>query len=144
MSLFDIICLSGLAYLTVLTLIYRRHAAEAKWWATENEAKFQKLFEEVPLACQETDVDGIIRRVNQKLCDLRGLKPSDILGKHHADFAGENERERFRYEIGRKLAGELPPARQKQTYLPKDGEIITDEVHETTLRDGQGAIVGLR
>src|SRR5207237_3064550 len=33
---------------------------------------------------------------------------------------------------------------QKQTYLGKGGEIITVEVYESILRDGRGAIVGLR
>ena len=44
----------------------------------------------------------------------------------------------------RKLAGRLPLVPEKQTYLRKDGEIITVEVHETLLRDRHGAIVGLR
>src|SRR5438094_6138257 len=144
MSLFDIVCVSALAYLAVLTLIFRQHANKAKWWATQSEARFQQLFEEVPLACQETDLDGVIRRVSQKMCDLRGLKPSEILGKHHADFAGENERDRLWEETRRKLAGELPLSPQKQTYIGKGGEIITVEVYESILRDGRGAIVGLR
>src|SRR6185369_1023316 len=144
MSILDIVCVSAMVYFAVLALLYRRHAAKSKLWIDQGEANFRQLFESVPLACQETDLDGVIRRANQKLCDLRGLQPSDILGKHYSDFASDNEKERVRDETRRKLAGTLLLVPEKQTYLRKNGEIITVEVHETLLRDRLGAIVGLR
>src|SRR5260370_40790280 len=144
MSLLDILCLLALIYCAVLAFILRRHARQAEWWAGQNERKYLQLFEDVPLACQETDLEGVIRRVNQKLCDLRGLQPSHILGKHYADFAAESERERVREITRRKLAGDLAPASQKQTYLREDGESVTVQVYETLLRDEKADIVGLR
>jgi two-component system sensor histidine kinase/response regulator len=144
MSSFYVIFALALAYLGVLAFIFWRRAAKAKAWASENEGKFEQIFEEVPLAFLETDLAGVVRRVNQKLCDLRGLTSAEILGKHYADFAGETERDRIREEIGRKLTCELPLAPEKQTYLRKNGEIITVQVHETLLRDGLGAVAGLR
>jgi two-component system sensor histidine kinase/response regulator len=144
MTLLDMFGAAALLYVAALALVYRLHAQKANSSATQSEANFQQLFEKVPLACQETGLDGVIRRVNQKLCDLRGLTSSDILGKHYADFAGEKERDKIREETRRKLAGELPLAPQKQTYVRKGGEVITVEVHETLLVDGQGNIVGLR
>src|SRR5258708_25583589 len=113
MALLDIVGVAALLYVAALALVYRRQARKAKSSATQSEGSFQQLFEEVPLACQETGPDGVIRRVNQKLCDLRGLTSSDILGKHYSDFAGEKDRDRIREETRRKLTGELPLAPQK-------------------------------
>src|SRR5437762_3188493 len=144
MSLLDILCLVALVYSAVLAFMFRRHAKTAEWWALQNEKKYLQLFEDVPLACQETDVEGIVRRVNQKFCDLRGLKQADILGKHYSDFAAESEKERVRDIARRKLAGDLPPSPQKQVFVRKDGESVTVQVYETLLRNEAGAIVGLR
>src|SRR5437879_2994982 len=144
MSLLDILCLSALAYCVVLVVMFRRHAEQARSWGAQSETRCSQLFEDVPLACQETDLEGEIRHANQKFCDLRGLQPADIIGKHYADFAAEGERGRTRELTRRKLTGEEPLIPQKQTYKRKDGEIITVQVHETLLRDDGGAIVGLR
>src|SRR5438132_1109080 len=103
MVLLYIIGGTALLYLAALALVYRQQARIAKWSANQSEGNFQQLFEEVPLACQETGPDGVIRRVNQKLCDLRGLPSSDILGKHYADFAAEKDRDGIREETHRKL-----------------------------------------
>src|SRR6185436_6732209 len=144
MSSFGPIFALALVYLAIMASLFWRHAAKAKRSADESEAKFERLFEDAPVAFLETDLEGMVRRVNQKMCDLRGLTQADILGKHYADFAADNDRERIREEISRKLAGEAPLAPEKQNCLRKNGEIITVEVHETLLRDAQDAIVGLR
>ena len=103
-----------------------------------------QLFEDIPLACQETDLEGIVRRVNQKLCDLRGLPAAEILGKHYVEFAAENEKERLRDVTRRKLTGDVPPSPQQQVFVRKDGVPVTVQVYETLLRNERGMIVGLR
>src|SRR5258708_26911183 len=92
MALLDIVGVAALLYVAALALVYRRQARKAKSSAAQSEGNFQQLFEDVPLACQETGPDGVIRRVNQKLCDLRGLTSSEILGSHYAHFASEKDR----------------------------------------------------
>src|SRR5690349_15009320 len=108
MSILDILCLVAVVYCAVLAFMLRRHAKTAEWWALQNEKKYLQLFEDIPLACQETDLEGIVRRVNQKLCDLRGLPAAEILGKHYVEFAADNEKERLRDVTRRKLAGDVP------------------------------------
>jgi two-component system, sensor histidine kinase and response regulator len=144
MSFLDLIILAALAYVLALAIIFRRQGTGAKRQASEHEERFNQLFEEVPLACQEIDLGGAIRRVNQKLCDLLGSRPSDIVGRNYADFWPEAERERVREDMQGKLSGELPLIPRKQTYIRADGEAVTVQVHETLLRDPTGAIVGLR
>src|SRR5262245_20512029 len=144
MSLFDYLCLALLAYVCVWALMFRRQAVHARRRAADREQRFEQLFEEVPLACQETDRRGRIYRVNQKLCDLRGLRASEILGRHYADFAAENERDKTRQELDRKLAGEAPLVARKQSFVRRDGSTVMVEVHETLLRDAAGEVIGLR
>jgi len=142
MSLFDYLCLLALVYASVLAWYYRHDASKAKKRAAEGEGRFLQLFEEVPLACQEIDMDGIVRRVNHKLCDLRGLRPSSILGKHCADLAAEGDAERVREETTLKLSGEAPLVPQKHTYVRRDGGTVTASVAPQDL-EGDDLLAGV-
>src|SRR5712692_4446511 len=108
MTLLDFICVAALISLSVVAWKLYEQVCWAKRKALENQESFQQLFEDVPLACMEVDLDGIIRRVNQKLCELRGLPAVEMLGKHYAELAAENERDRVRCDLRRKLAGDEP------------------------------------
>ena len=141
MSAFEYLSLAALVLVSILALVLRAEAFRAKQQARKEAENFQKLFEEIPFACQEINLDGVIRRVNEKLCVLRGLRPSAILGKHYADFAHESERERVRNEAHRKLSGEEPVAPGQQTCVRLG---VTVQVQEVLLRDENGAIAGLR
>jgi PAS domain S-box-containing protein len=141
MSALDYLSLVALALVPALALVLRAQAFTTKQQARKDAENFQRLFEEIPFACQEINLDGVIRRVNEKLCVLRGLRPSVILGKHYADFAPESERERVRNETHRKLTGEEPLAPGQQTCVRLG---VTVQVQEVLLRDENGAIVGLR
>ena len=144
MSFLVFLLLAGSACIWVLFLLVRRQASQATQFASKDEENFKKLFEEIPLACQEIDLDGVIRLVNQKLCDLRGLPASEIVGKHYADFVPESERERARDEIHRKLSRAKPLAPEQQTRIGVDRQVVTVQVQEVLLRDETGAFVGLR
>jgi len=141
MSALDYLSLVALALVPALALVLRAQAFTAKQQARKDAENFQKLFEEIPFACQEINLDGVIRRVNEKLCALRGLRPSAILGKHYADYAPDSERERVRNETHRKLTGEEPLVPGQQTCVRLG---VTVQVQEVLLRDENGAIVGLR
>ena len=127
-----------------LVLMLRKQVFQGSQFASNDQENFRKLFEEIPLACQEIDLDGVIRLVNQKLCDLRGLPASDILGKHYADFAPEGERESVRDEIQLKLTGKTPLAPGQRTCVRGNGELLVVQVLDVLLRDESGAVVGLR
>ena len=117
MSILEYLSLAAVAFALALFLRLRRQVSQAKQLACKDEENFKKLFEEIPLACQQIDLEGVIRRVNQKLCDLRGLPASAIRGKHYADFALECDRENVRNETHRKLTGEGPLVPGQQTYI---------------------------
>src|SRR5260370_42146177 len=78
------------------------------------------------------------------MCDLRGLRSSDILGKHYADFADEGEKEKVQNKIRRKLTLQEPLVPSQQTYVRNNGEVVAVQVHELLLRDAKGAVAGVR
>src|SRR5437762_3572923 len=144
MSLIDYLLVLGLVYVSALAVFLRHHATKARRRALESDARYLQLFEEDPFACQEIDLDGVIRRVNKRMCDLRGIHASNMVGKHYADFAAESDRGRVREELLLKLSGEGSLIPQKQIYFRKDGSSVTVQVHETLLRDTKGKVTGLR
>jgi PAS domain S-box-containing protein len=144
MSVVIFLSLAAMAFISGLLLMLRKQVFQATQFASMDQENFRKLFEEIPLACQEIDLDGVIRLVNQKLCDLRGLPASGILGKHYADFAPEDEREKIRDEIHLKLTGKKPLAPGQRTCVRGNGERVTAQVLDVLLRDESGAVVGLR
>ncbi len=144
MSFLICICLAALGYVSYQLLTLRRQYGAVKQHAVESEERFEQLFEDVPLACLEIDLAGTIRRANQKLCDLRGLKVSEMVGRPYAEFAAESDKERIADEIRKKLSGAVPLVPGKQTFMGKHGELVTVQSNETLLRDPDGSVVGLR
>ena len=144
MSLLDLFVVMALVYVSVLALLLRRDGIKARRRTAAVEARYLQLFEEVPVACQEIDLEGVIRRVNQKFCDLRGAEASSILGKHYADFAHKSDREKIREELRLKLTGQAQLVAQEQIYVRDDGRVVNLQVHEKLLRDPDGNILGLR
>src|SRR5258708_773452 len=128
MSVLVFLTLAAAVLVLGLLLMLRKQVSQATQFASQDQENFRRLFEEIPLACQEIDLDGVIRLVNQKLCDLRGLPASGILGKHYADFAPEGDRESVRDEIQLKLTGKKPLAPGQRTCVRGNGELVTAQV----------------
>lgn len=126
---------------TVQDITQRKRTTEA---LAESEERFRLLFDEAPVAYHEIDSQGILRRVNRAECNLLGYQPSDILGRHASDFVAEEERERSREAVHRKMKGEIPLAPFQREFTRADGTHILVEIHENLIRDASGHIVGIR
>jgi PAS domain S-box-containing protein len=126
---------------TVQDITLRKRASEA---LAESEERFRLLFDEAPVAYHEIDSQGIVRRVNQAECNLLGYHRADILGRHVSDFVAEEERERSRDAVQRKMMGEIPLAPFQREFARADGTHLLVEIHENLIRDASGHIVGVR
>jgi PAS domain S-box-containing protein len=102
------------------------------------------LFEMAPIGYQDIDRQGIVRRVNRSECRLRGLAESELLGTHCAEFIPEPERDRYREQIQRKMAGQTVLASYQREYARPNGDRIAVEVHEQLLRNRAGVVIGMR
>ncbi len=105
---------------------------------------YQELFDEAPIAYHEIDCHGVVRRVNRAECRLLGLSPCEMLGRPVWEFVSEEEREKSRQAVMRKLAGEQPLTPFLRVYQCRDGRRVLAEIHENLIRNHRGRIVGIR
>jgi PAS domain S-box-containing protein len=119
----------------------RSHSFEQDAAVEEN--RWRALFADAPVAYRETDGEGVILRVNQRECALRGLPAGEMIGKPAWQLVPEPEREKHKAEIRRKLAGDASPLPYVRRYQRADGSVLTLEIRETVLRNRRDKIVGL-
>jgi PAS domain S-box-containing protein len=110
----------------------------------ETLAGFESIFNDAPIGYQDVDVDGMIIRVNEKECLLRGLRADEMLGRHFWDLFPEPHQKRIREEVRKKLSGEASLVPIQRNFLRPDGRLLTLEVHEALLRDHKGKVLGMR
>jgi PAS domain S-box-containing protein len=102
------------------------------------------LFETSPLGYLEIDPKGIVRRVNRRECELRGLALREMLGRHSADLLSPSDRQRYREHIERRMSGQVALVPYQRKYVRPDGTMVSVEVHEQLLRSRDGHLVGMR
>ena len=102
------------------------------------------LFDSSPIGYMEIDRKGIVRRVNRKECELRGLSRREMLGKNCWELLPATDQQRAREQIEGKLSGEGSLLPYQRKYLRADGSVITVEVHEHLLRNRRSRVVGIR
>ncbi len=123
-----------------------------RWWKAASQKRAAasdgnvagELFQTAPIGYLEIDGKGIVRRVNRTECRLRGRLEGELLGSHCAEFIPELERERYRQLIQRKLDGDTALMPYQREHARPNGGRVTVEVHEQLLRDGGGAVIGMR
>ncbi len=102
------------------------------------------LFESAPIGYLEIDRKGIVRRVNRRECELRGLARRELIGKSCWDLLPPSDRQRYRDQIARRMSGQLALLPYQRNYLRPDGSTLTVELHEQLLRNRSSHIVGMR
>ena len=122
-------------------LVFYLGKGKSLWEVKE---QFRCLFQDAPIAYQEIDRQGIVRRVNRAECRLFGLEPSEILGRRVWELVSTEEREASRETVQGKLAGNISLAPVQCDYVRRDGTTATVEIHENLIRDLRGNIVGIR
>jgi PAS domain S-box-containing protein len=102
------------------------------------------LFEAAPIGYLEIDPKGVVRRVNRKECEMRGLARRELIGKIFWNLFPAAERQRNREQTERRMSGHVSLLPYQRKYLRPDGSTITVEVHEQLLRDQASRVVGMR
>jgi len=127
-----------------ITVLRAAQHYQLAYEANENENRFRSLFEEAPVAYNEIDEGGIIRRVNRASCALLGYSANELVGKFVWDFIAPGLRTFVREAVIEKLNGGAPVVPFELEILPKDGSPIPVEVHETLIHGKGDQIAGLR
>jgi two-component system sensor histidine kinase/response regulator len=100
------------------------------------------LFESALVGYLHIDAAGIVRRVNRKECELRGLSAQDLVGKRYADLSPDGPRQRAVQDLDRKLLDQFSLKPTQGTIQRPDGTLVTTEVHPTLLRNRSGQATG--
>jgi len=122
-----------------------RTARRRRRWP-ESATQFRALFEEAPVAYQEIDRHGIVRRVNRAACELLGYPPSELVGKGAWEVAPPELQEAVRAELLGLLAGDSDAATFAEHQVDAaDGSPLTLRIYIRLIRDEKTReVIGLR
>ena len=110
----------------------------------ETTVSFETVYNQAPIGYQDLDSRGVITRVNNKECSLRGLSAKEMVGRTTWDLYPDSHQKRIRDEIMRKISGQASLVPIHRNVLRPDGRLLTLEVHESLLRDHTGNVIGMR
>ncbi len=109
----------------------------------ESEARYRDLFDRAPIAFEETDREGVVRRFNQAVCSLLKCSADQFLGRHAWDFVAPDQQEAFRAAMLGRVATGAEASPFFCDYILEDGSGITVEVRESLVRNTHGEITGM-
>jgi PAS domain S-box-containing protein len=124
--------------------LWRTCRQRRRWPASATQ--FRALFEDAPVAYQEIDRHGIVRRVNRAACELLGYPPSELTGKGAWEFAPPERRDAVRGKVLAALTGRAEvPVPVEHELVAADGSHRILRVYVNVIRDEKSReIVGLR
>ncbi len=109
----------------------------------ESEARYRNLFDHAPLPFEETDSQGLIRRVNQAGCALLKSSPEQLLGRPAWYLMVPGEQDSFRVQMLDRIASSTEIAPYERVYQLEDGSSITLEIRESLIRNERGETIGV-
>ena len=118
--------------------LLRKREREVK----DNEQRYRDLFDRAPIAFEETDRDGLIRRFNQAVCSLLKCPPDQLLGRKAWDFVAPDQQDTFRQAMTDRMATGVESGAFECDYMLDDGSRIAVEIRENLIRGDSGEITG--
>ena len=119
--------------------LLRKREREVK----DNEQRYRDLFDRAPIAFEETDRDGMIRRFNQAVCNLLKSPPDQILGRKAWEFVAPDQQENFRQAMTERIATGTEAGAFECDYMLDDGSRITVEIRENLIRGDREEVTGV-
>lgn len=106
----------------------------------ENEARFQLLYDKLPLGYQSLDENGCFIEVNQSWLDHLGYSREEVIGKSFAEFLHPDWKDHFKINFPRfKALGEVLGVEFEM--VKKDGALILVSFNGKISRDRSGEFV---
>ena len=119
--------------------LLRKREREVK----DNEQRYRDLFDRAPIAFEETDRDGMIRRFNQAVCNLLKSPPDKVLGRKAWEFVAPDQQENFRQAMTDRIATGTESGAFECDYMLDDGSRITVEIRENLIRGDRDEVTGV-
>ena len=119
-----------------------RETDEPPGRSCQREHRYDQLFDHSPVAYQEIDRNGVVRRVNHAACNLLRSREDQLLGRQVWDFAPPGNQEVLRRALLGRLSLGVETGPSECEFLLDDGSRLTLEIHESLLRDNTGEVTG--
>ena len=110
----------------------RRRADEAQ---RASEKRFRVTFEQAAVGVAHSSLDGRLLLMNQKLCDILGYTPEEIVTKTYQEVTHREDLEAELEYARRLVAGEIESCSYEKRYVRKDGTPIWVNLTASVVRD---------
>jgi PAS domain S-box-containing protein len=101
----------------------------------ESEKRFRATFEQAAVGVAHSSLDGRLLLMNQKLCDILGYTPEEIVTKTYQEVTHPDDLEAELEYARRLLAGEVESCSYEKRYIRKDGTLIWVNLTASVVRD---------
>ncbi|MEW5791019.1 MAG: PAS domain S-box protein [Pseudomonadota bacterium] len=102
----------------------------------ESEARFRATFDQAAVGMAQVQPDGRLLQVNQRLCDMLGYAPEELLQKRLQDITHPADLESNTVWVQRLLADEIQTFTIEKRYLRKCGETLWANLTVSLVRAG--------
>ena len=101
----------------------------------DSEERFRAMFEQAAVGIGQVSVDGRFMKVNQKLCEITGYSPDELLDRKFQEITHADDLEAELRQGGQLIRGQIPKFDVEKRYLRKDGSTIWVKVTAAAVRD---------
>src|SRR5262245_15483249 len=105
----------------------------------DSEARFRAVFENAAVGIARVAPDGHWLEVNQRLCDIVGYSPEDLMTKPFADIVHPDDLEQDLRAMRRMLAGEIDTYLREERFYRKDGSVAWANLGVSMMRRADGS-----
>ncbi len=102
------------------------------------EQRFSAAFEQAAVGMAQVGLDGHWLRVNQKLCDIVGYTPAQLLALSFQDITHPEDLGADLELVRRVLAGDMDTYTMEKRYLHRDGRTVWVELTVSLVRTPEG------
>jgi PAS domain S-box-containing protein len=104
----------------------------------EGEERFRATFDQAAVGIAHVGLDGRWLRVNQKLCDIVGYRPDELLGMTFQDITHPDDLEADLAYVRRLLEGEIKTYSMEKRYFRKDHSLVWINLTVSLVRTPEG------
>jgi PAS domain S-box-containing protein len=105
----------------------------------ESEARFRSIFENAAVGIARVATKGRFLEVNQRLCDIVGYAPEELMAKTFAEITHPDDLQQDLRAVRRMLAGEIDTYLREKRYYRKDGSVVWVNLSVSLLREADGS-----
>ncbi|MFP4394778.1 MAG: PAS domain S-box protein [Anaerolineales bacterium] len=103
-----------------------------------SERQLQVIFEKAPVGISHTAIDGRLRYMNRKFCEIVGYSQDELREMSYEDLTHPDDLAADQAATNRVLAGEAEGFALEKRYLRKDGTCIWVDLQVSLVRDAAG------